>query len=147
MREKNLKRVFEPAILAIASFGMYISSLFAMLLIAALGGCSWKGACGAPVMEFGVLVFFHWLIVAAVMKQSIRLARWLLFIFGVIPFSIVLLMLVFSTVADSVSVSAPAYSYIITGYLFIFGALFPAYLFFSKGVAEYEKYIIASRNS
>lgn len=135
----TIKRVYEPEILALGSFGLYICSLFVLLLIAALGGCGWKGACSAPVVEFSILMLLHWIIVAAIMKNSIAIARWLLIISGVIP------LILISTLHILFSESDPSYLMLIVGYLLIFGIIFPAYLFFSKEVAEYEKYLIAKR--
>lgn len=111
------KIVFEPMVLGIGAFFMYLSGPTVLLLLAALAGCSAKSVCGAPLGPFSILMIVHWIIVGLVLKRHFLAAKWLLVIFVTIPF-IALMALGFPY--DFYSTSF----WLIALYLFVFGVLF-----------------------
>lgn len=82
----------------------------------------------------------HWCIVGFIIKRNLPLARWLLIGFGVIPF-------LTSLYLSFVSEWYATYSSVISGYLFIFGVLFTAYIWLSSEVKTYAEYAAQKRQS
>ena len=93
----------------------------------------WKGNCGAPLTEFSLIMLSHWCIVGFIIKRNLPLARWLMVIFGVLPFFASLYLAVISDWYAT-------YAFVITGYLFVFGVLFPLYIGLSPSVKAYATY-------
>lgn len=128
MMKKEL--VFEPAILGIGSFLMYLCSTGVLLALAAIGECGWRGSCGAPLAEFSFVMLSHWVVVGLIVRRSIFLAKWLMLVFGCVPFVGSIFLGIFEP-------QYYKYFWVITTYLFVFGILFTAYIWFSPAVHKY----------
>ena len=124
--------VFEPVILGVGIFALYLCSAGVLLSLAAIGDCGWKGRCGAPLTEFSLIMISHWIVVGLVIRRSILLAKWLMLVFGCIPFVGSILLGVYEPRYQS-------YFWVVTAYLFIFGILFTAYIWFSPAVHRYAQ--------
>ena len=126
-----MKATHEPIIFSIASFSMYLCGIGVLLTLTAMGGCGWRGPCRAPTTEFSIIVISHWIIIGLIFHRSVKTAKWLMVLFGTIPFCFLLWNFI-----NNPNFATP-YWRVIGTYLFLFGVLFPTYLFFSKKVTAY----------
>ncbi len=101
--------------------------------IAFAGSCPAKGRCGAPIEPMLVFIVLHWLVVGFVIKKNLTVAKWMMVFTGVVPFFSMGFVYYYS--------SEDMYQYlnIYSVYLFVFGLVYTAYLFFSREVREYER--------
>lgn len=126
--------IFEPTILGIGTFLLYVSGLILYFIMAAVANCPLKGSC--DISPFLVLVIAHWIAVGFVLKRSLTIAKWLMVLFGTLP------LLGLSYQGLTHKLMNPIF-WITEVYLFIFCGLFTAYLWLSSEVKRYLQNIKA----